>query len=131
MWKEAIQVELNSRLKHKVFGPIVRTPEGVMPVGYKWVFVRKQNEKNEIIRNKVRLVAEGFSQRPGIDYKETYALVIDAITFRFFISLVAKETLDMRLMDIVTAYLYRSLNDDIYMKILETYKMPETYNPTS
>ena len=46
MWKEAIQVELNSRLKHKVFGPIVRTPEGVMPVGYKWVFIRKRNEKN-------------------------------------------------------------------------------------
>ena len=131
MWKEAIQVELNSLLKHKVFGPIVRTPEGVMPVGYKWVFIRKRNEKNEIIRYKAQLVAQGFSQRPGIDYKETYALVIDAITFRFFISLVAKETLDMRLMDIVTAYLYGSLDNDIYMKILETYKMPETYNPTS
>ena len=57
MWKEAIQVELNSRLKHKVFGPIVRTPEGVMPVGYKLVFVYKRNEKNEIIKYKARLVA--------------------------------------------------------------------------
>uniref|UniRef100_A0A2N9GLH0 Reverse transcriptase Ty1/copia-type domain-containing protein n=1 Tax=Fagus sylvatica TaxID=28930 RepID=A0A2N9GLH0_FAGSY len=49
-WKEAIQAELNSLLKREVFGPIVQTPEGVMPVGYKWVFVRKRNEKNEIIR---------------------------------------------------------------------------------
>ena len=102
-----------------------------MPVGYKWIFVCKQNEKNEIIRYKARLVAQGFSQRPGIDYEEAYAPVMDAITFRFFISLVAKENLDMRLMDVVTAYLYESLDNDIYMKIPEGYKMPETYNPTS
>ena len=66
-----------------------------MSVGYKWVFVRKRNEKNEIIRYKARLVAQGFLQRPGIDYEETYAPVMNAITFRFLISLVAKENLDM------------------------------------
>ena len=70
-------------------------------------------------------------QRPGIDYEETYAPVIDAITFRFLISLVAKENLDMRLMDVVTTYLYGSLDNDIYMKIPEGYKMYKTYNPTS
>ena len=70
-------------------------------------------------------------QRPGIDYEETYAIIMDAITFRFFISLVAKENLDIWLMDVVTTYLYRSLDNDIYMKILEGYKMPETYDPTS
>ena len=60
-WKEAIQAELNSLSKHEVFGPIVRTPKGVMPVGYKWVFGHKWNEKNKIIRYKARLVAQGFS----------------------------------------------------------------------
>ena len=92
-----------------------------MPIGYQWVFVRKWNEKNEIIRYKAWLVAQGFSQRPSIDYEETYAPVMDAIIFRFFISLVAKENLDMRLMDVVTAYLYGSLDNDIYMKIPEGY----------
>ena len=56
---------------------------------------------------------------------------MDAITFRFFISLVSKENLDIRLMDVVTAYLYGSLGNDIYMKILERYKMLETYNSAS
>ena len=37
--KEAIQAELDSLVKREVFGPVVQTPEGVMPVGYKWVFV--------------------------------------------------------------------------------------------
>ena len=56
---------------------------------------------------------------------------MDTTTFRFLISLVVKENLDMRLMDVVIAYLYGSLDNDIYMKILEGYKMSETYNPTS
>ena len=72
-WKEAIQVELNSLTKRELFRLVVQTPEHVKPVGYKWVFVLKRNENNEIIRYKTRLVAQGFSQRPGIDYKETYS----------------------------------------------------------
>ena len=57
----------------------------------------------EIIRYKARLVAQSFSQRPGIDYDETYSPVMDAITFRFLISLAVSEKLDMRLMDVITA----------------------------
>ena len=91
MWKEAIQSELNSLVKCEVFGPVVQTSEGVMPVGYKWVFVHKRNKKNEIIKYKAQLVAQDFSQKPGIDYEETYAPVMDAITFRFLISLVITE----------------------------------------
>jgi hypothetical protein len=56
---------------------------------------------------------------------------VDAITFRFFIRLVVTKSLDMHLMDVVTAYLYGSLDNDIYMKILEGYKMPEAYNSKS
>jgi hypothetical protein len=61
--------------------------------------------------------AQGFSQRPNIDYEEIY-LVMDAITFRFLIGLVVLKTLDMRLIDIVTIYLYGSLDKAIHMKIL-------------
>jgi hypothetical protein len=53
---------------------------------------------------------------------------VDAITFRFLISLVVTESLDIRLMDVVIAYFYRSLDNDIYMKIPDGYKMPEAYN---
>ena len=73
----------------------------------------KRNEKHEIMRYKAWLVAQCFSQRPDIDYDETYALVMDAITFRFLISWVVAKNLDMRLMDVVIAYLYGSLDDDI------------------
>lgn len=65
-WKEAIQAELRSLEKREVFGQITQIPKGVKPVGYKWVFVRKRNEKNEVTRYKARLVAQGFSQMQGL-----------------------------------------------------------------
>ena len=83
------------------------------------MFVRKYNDKNEIARYKARLVAQGFSQRPGIDYDETYSPVMVIITFRYLISLSVSEGLDMHLMDVVTTYLYRMLENDIYMKVHE------------
>jgi hypothetical protein len=83
------------------------------------------------VRYKARLVAQGFLQKPCINYEKTYSPVVDAITFRFLISLVVTESLDMRLMDVVTTYLYGSLDNDIYMKIPGGYKMPESYNSKS
>ena len=59
-WREAMQAELHSLIKQDVFGPIVQTPASIKPVGNKWVFVRKRNENNDIIRYKARLVAQGF-----------------------------------------------------------------------
>ena len=92
-----------------MFGPIVQTPKDVNPVGYKWVFVRKRNERNDITRYKAQLVAQGFLQKPGIDYEETYSPVMDITIFRYLISLAVSQNLEMRLMDVVTAYLYGDL----------------------
>ena len=50
---------------------------------------------------------------------------MDAITFRFLMSLAADKNLEMRLMDVVTTYLYGSFDTDIYMKVSDGYKMPE------
>ena len=50
---------------------------------------------------------------------------MDAITFRFLISLVVSEGMDMHLMDVSTTYLYESIDDDIYMKISKGFKFPE------
>ena len=53
---------------------------------------------------------------------------MDAITFRFLISLAVSEGLDMRLMDVITTYLYGSMDNDIYMKIPEGFKLPDANN---
>ena len=69
-------------------------------------------------QDKTRLVAQGFSQRPGTDYEETYSPMVDAITLRFLIGLIVYQNLDMHLIDVVTIYLYRCLDNEIYMKVL-------------
>jgi len=58
-WKEAIQAEIASLTKRGVFTKSMPTPSKVFPLGFKWVFVWKQNENNEVVRYKARLVAQG------------------------------------------------------------------------
>jgi Reverse transcriptase (RNA-dependent DNA polymerase) len=79
------------------------------------------------VRYKARLVAQGFTQIPGVDYEETYSPTVDTITLQFLISHTITENLQIRLMDVVTAYLYGSLDNDIYMKVPEGLKMPEAF----
>ena len=83
------------------------------------------------MRHKARLVVQGFLQKPKTDYEFTYSLVVDAITFCYLISFVVHEKIDIHLMDIVTAYLYGSLDNDVNMKISKGFKMPEAYNSKS
>ena len=77
---------------------------------------------------KARLVAQGFSQRHEIDYEETYYPVMDVTTFRCLIDLAVSEGLDMRLMDVVTTYLYGSIDTNVYMKTTEEFKLLEVMN---
>jgi hypothetical protein len=95
------------------------------PIGYKWVFMRKWNE---VMRYKARLVAQDISQKSSVNYDEAYSPVVDTITLRYIMSLVVHEKIDMHLMDIVTTYLYRNLDNNIYMKISKEFNMPEAYN---
>ena len=73
----------------------------------------------------MRLVAQGFSQKPGIDYEETFSPVMDSITYNFLISLAVPKGLDVHLMNVITTYLYGSMDNDIYMKIPEGFKLSE------
>ena len=82
-WKAAIEAELRSLCQREVFGHAVPTPPKVILVGCKWVFLRKRNEHGQVVRYKASLVAQGFTQRPDIDYDETYSLVMSDITFRY------------------------------------------------
>ena len=58
-------------------------------------------------------MVQGFSQRPEINYEETYSPVLDATTFRYLICFAISEGLDMRLMDVIITYLYGSIDTDV------------------
>jgi len=75
-----------------------------------------RDESNVVVRYQARLVAQGITQRPSIDFDETYSPVMSGIMFLYVISMVAGLNLKMQMMDVVTAYLYGSLDSDIYTK---------------
>jgi hypothetical protein len=78
---ETIVAELDSLRKREVFSNVMHTPPRIHPIGFKWVFIRKQNENNEILIYKVMLVTQGFTQRPDINFKEIYSPVMNGTTF--------------------------------------------------
>jgi hypothetical protein len=75
------------------------------------------------VRYKVRLVAQGFTQRPGIDFNETCSPVMNGITFRY---LATQKRQSLQLMDAITLYLYESLDLDIYIKVPDGISVPNT-----
>jgi hypothetical protein len=76
-WKEAIEAKVNSLKKRKVFTDVISTPPRTFPIGFKWIFIQKRNENNEVVRYKVRLVAQAFMQRTGVEFNKTYSRVMN------------------------------------------------------
>jgi hypothetical protein len=74
LWEKAIEEEL-ATLREAETWELVDIPEGVNVVGSKWVFQAKKNAAGSVVRYKACLVAQGFSQVPGVDYFDTYAPV--------------------------------------------------------
>jgi len=62
------------------------------------------------------LVALGYHQIPGIDHKDNFAPVINETTFRIILMLMMKNNLRAEIVDIETAFLYRNLDEEIFMK---------------
>ena len=54
---------------------MVPRPEGEHIIGTKWIFHNKTDEEGNVIRNKARLVAQGYSQMEGVDYDERFASI--------------------------------------------------------
>ena len=71
-------------------------------------------------------MTQGFSQRPGIDYEETFSPKMDVITFRYLVSLVVSKGLEMQLIDVVTAYLHGDLDSKIYKKVPDGLTLPKS-----
>jgi hypothetical protein len=122
-WKEAIESELRSLEKHKTW---ISAPKVVSDgnargnvVGSKWVFDLKLDKYGNILRYKARLVAQGFSQVEGVDYKETFAPVANRTTLRLVMSLAATMDLELQQMDVCTAFLNASLSESeqMFMKL--------------
>ena len=112
-WKAAMDLEFDSLVKNNTW-TVTFLPPGRKAIKSKWIFKRKTEADGSPGRNKARLVAQGFSQRYGVDYDETFAPVTNMATLRIMIGLRA-QGYHVRQLDVDTAYLNAKLNEDIYL----------------
>ncbi|RVW25195.1 Retrovirus-related Pol polyprotein from transposon TNT 1-94 [Vitis vinifera] len=113
-WIKAMKDEMKSMKDNGVWD-LVELPKGVKPIGCKWIFKTKRDSKGNIVRYKARLVAKGFTQKEGIDYKETFSPVSSKDSFRIIMALVAHYDLELHQMDVKTAFLNGNIDKTIYM----------------
>lgn len=91
-------------------------PDGIKPIGSKWVFDLKRDKQGIIDRFNARLVALGFAQKYGIDFIEVFSPVAKFSTFRYMMAISVKRNYFFIQPDIKSAFLNGELKEEIYMQ---------------
>ncbi|GKE74976.1 putative ribonuclease H-like domain-containing protein, partial [Tanacetum coccineum] len=110
-WVEAMQEELLQFKLQKVW-VLVDLPYGKKVIGIKWVFRNKRDERSIVVKNKARLVAQGFRQKEGIDYDEVFAPVARIEAIRLFLAFVSYMGFTVYQMDVKSTFLYGTIEED-------------------
>ncbi|GJU59185.1 retrovirus-related pol polyprotein from transposon TNT 1-94 [Tanacetum coccineum] len=110
-WVEAMQEELLQFKIHNVW-VLVDCLKGVRPIGTKWVLKNKIDERGIVIKNKARLVAQGYTREDGIDYEEVFAPVARIEAFRLFLAYASYMSFTIYQMDVKSAFLYGTIDEE-------------------
>ncbi|GJR66370.1 retrovirus-related pol polyprotein from transposon TNT 1-94 [Tanacetum coccineum] len=122
-WREAIKSEIESILQNHTW-ELVDLPPGCKALGYKWIFKKKMKADGTVDKYKARLVIQGFRQREGLDYFDTYSPVTRITSIRTIIAIAALRNLEIHQMDVKTAFLNGDLEEEIYMNQPEGFIAP-------
>ncbi|GJS33906.1 retrovirus-related pol polyprotein from transposon TNT 1-94 [Tanacetum coccineum] len=113
-WIEAMQEEL-LQFKLQEVWTLVDLPNGKRAIGTKWVFRNKKDERGIVIKNKARLVAQGYTQEEGIDYDEVFAPVARIEAIRLFLAYASFKDFVVYQMDVKSAFLYGKIKEEVYV----------------
>ncbi|GJV07687.1 putative ribonuclease H-like domain-containing protein [Tanacetum coccineum] len=113
-WIEAMQEEL-LQFKLQEVWTLVDLPNGKRAIGSKWVFRNKKDERGMVIRNKARLVAQGYTQKEGIDYDEFFAPIARIEAIRLFLAYASFKDFVVYQMDVKSAFLYGKIEEEVYV----------------
>ncbi|GJX52145.1 putative ribonuclease H-like domain-containing protein [Tanacetum coccineum] len=114
-WIEAMQEEL-LQFKLQEVWTLVDLPNGKRAIGSKWVFRNKKDERGIVIRNKARLVAQGYTQEEGIDYDEVFAPVARIEAIRLFLAYASFKDFVVYQMDVKSAFLYGKIEEEVFQR---------------
>ncbi|GJV80468.1 putative ribonuclease H-like domain-containing protein [Tanacetum coccineum] len=104
---------------------LVDLPYGKKDVGTKWVYRNKKDERGIVVRNKARLVAQGYKQEEGIDYAEVFAPVARIEAIRLFFAYASFMNFVMYQMDVKSVFLYGTIEEEVYVSQPSGFVDPE------
>ncbi|GJY70807.1 putative ribonuclease H-like domain-containing protein [Tanacetum coccineum] len=113
-WVQAMQEEL-LQFKLQQVWVLVDLPHGMKVIGTKWVYRNKRDERGVVVRNKARLVAQGYTQEEGIDYDEVFAPVARIEAIRLFLAFASFMGFIVYQMDVKSAFLYGTIDEAVYV----------------
>ncbi|GJX80704.1 putative ribonuclease H-like domain-containing protein [Tanacetum coccineum] len=111
---KAIQ-DITSEFKLQQVWTLVDLPHGKRAIGTKWVYKNKKVERGIVIRNKARLVAQGYTQEEGIDYDEVFAHVARIKVIRLFLAYASFKDFVVYQMDFKSDFLYGKIEEEVYV----------------
>ena len=114
LWHNAMNFEIESMYFNKVWEIIV-APEGIKPIGCKWIYKKKKGVDGKVETYKARLVAKGYNQIEGLDHKESFLPVAMHKSIRALLAIVCHYDYEIWQMDIKIAFLNEDLDVTIYM----------------
>ena len=123
-WIEAMEKEMTSLKTNNVYD-LVELPKGRKPVGSKWVYKRKLRADGFVERFKSRLVDQGFSQKAGQDYDETFSPVVRFKSIRSIIAIAIQNDMMLHQMDVTSGFLNGDLQEEVYMSQPERFQVKE------
>jgi hypothetical protein len=114
-WVNAMHEKLENFERNQVW-ELVDPPSGCKPIETKWVWKNKEGENGEVVRNKSRLVAQGYSQKERINYKETFAPMARLEAIMILLAFSVAKGFKLYQMDVKSAFLNGVLEEEVYVK---------------
>jgi hypothetical protein len=112
-WRSAMQAEYDALMANDTWSLVPR-PRGVNLVTGKWIFEHKLHADGSLDHYKARWVLQGFTQRPGLDYDETFSPVVKPTTIHVVLSLALSQDWPIHQLDVKNAFLHGTLTETVY-----------------
>nr|GEW22201.1 retrovirus-related Pol polyprotein from transposon TNT 1-94 [Tanacetum cinerariifolium] len=113
-WIEAMQEGL-LQFKLQEVWTLANLPNEKRAIGTKWVFRNKNDERGILIRNKERLVAQGYTQKEEIDYDEVFGPVVRIEAIRLVLAYALFKDFMVYQIDVKSAFLYGKIEEEVYV----------------
>ncbi|GKD89935.1 retrovirus-related pol polyprotein from transposon TNT 1-94 [Tanacetum coccineum] len=126
-WIEAMQEELNEFECLEVWELVPRS-DRVMVITLKWIYKVKLDDLGGIIKNKARLLAHGYRQEEGIDFEESFALVVRLEAIRIFLAFATHMNMVVYQMDVKTAFMNGNFWEEVYVSQPDGFVDPDNPN---